>query len=162
MDIIRRILQVKGPYVLTVSPDETVFEALRLMAIKDVGALVVMQGENLVGLISERDYARKVILRGRSSRDTLVREIMTFPVETVHPDQTIEECMDLMVNRRVRQLPVIENGQLVGLISMGDLLNYIIYMQRRMITELEERVKESEKPEAPEPVVPRFPSTPLK
>lgn len=162
MDIIRRILQVKGPYVLTISPDETVFEALRLMAIKDVGALVVMQGENLVGLISERDYARKVILRGRSSRDTLVREIMTFPVETVHPDQTIEECMDVMVSRHVRQLPVIENGQLVGLISMGDLLNYIIYMQRRLITELEEKVKESEKPEEIEPVVPRFPSPPQK
>jgi CBS domain-containing protein len=161
MDTARHILQVKGSFVWTISPDETVFEALRLMAAKDVGALVVMQNEKMIGILSERDYARKLILQGKMSKETLVREIMVTKLVTVHPDQTVEECMELMTNHRVRHLPVVENNELVGVVSIGDVVNDIIHRQRRIISEMEKKEKESE--EKPfEPVVPRFPSPPKK
>jgi CBS domain-containing protein len=121
-----------------ISPDASVFEALRRMADKDVGALLVMEGERLMGIISERDYARKIILKGRASRDTLVSEIMTTEVYTIHPDQTVEESMAVMTNHRVRHLPVVENGQVIGMISIGDAVRDIIYRQRETIKSLEE------------------------
>lgn len=153
---VRHILQLKGIFIWTIAPDETVFEALRLMATKGVGALVVTQDEKMVGIVSERDYARKVILKGRTSRDTLVQEIMTTEVITVHPDQTIEECMELMTEHRVRHLPVLENNRLIGVISIGDVLKNIIYRQRQVISQMEEKVLKREPEDSFEPV-PRFP-----
>ncbi|MHB0988295.1 MAG: CBS domain-containing protein [Bellilinea sp.] len=155
MHQVRHILQLKGDHIWTISPDDTVFEALRLMATKGAGALVVTKDEKMVGIISERDYARKVILKGRTSRDTLVSEIMTSQVFTIHPDQTIEECMELMTDKRVRHLPVIENDKLIGVISIGDVLKNIIYRQRQMISEMEDKVR-GKIPEVIEPEVPRF------
>ena len=161
MDTIRHILQIKGNYIWSIAPSETVYEALRMMANKDVGALLVMEDDQLVGILSERDYARKIILQGKTSRDTKVREIMTPTVFTVHPDQTIDECMDIMTHRRIRHLPVMENGRLVGIISIGDVVNDIIHRQRQTISDLESRMLNGET-EPPEPAVPRFPSLPKK
>ena len=155
MHQVRHIIQLKGNFIWTISPDDTVFEALRLMATKGVGALVVTKDEKMVGIISERDYARKVILKGRTSRDTLVSEIMTSNVFTVHPDQTIEECMELMTEKRVRHLPVLEDDRLIGVISIGDVLKDVIYHQRQVISEMEDKVLHKE-PEPIEPAVPRF------
>jgi len=155
MHQVRHILQLKGDYIWTISPDDSVFEALRLMATKGVGALVVSKEEKMVGIISERDYARKVVLQGRTSRDTKVSEIMTSNVITVHPDQTIEECMELMTEHRVRHLPVMENDHLIGVISIGDVLKDMIYQQRLLISEMEDQVRRG-KPEVIEPAVPRF------
>ena len=138
MNAIRQLLQLKGGDLWMISPDASVFEALRRMADKDVGALLVMEGERLMGIISERDYARKIILKGRASRDTLVSEIMTTEVYTIHPDQTVEESMAVMTNHRVRHLPVVENGQVIGMISIGDAVRDIIYRQRETIKSLEE------------------------
>lgn len=138
----RHILEVKGPDVWSISPDATVYDALRMMADKDVGALLVMEGDRLVGIISERDYARKVILVGKTSRETLVREIMSSNVYTIHPDQTVEEAMEIMTNRRVRHLPVVAEGHVFGVISIGDVVKNIIYRQREMIKNLASKPKE--------------------
>ncbi len=135
---VRHILEVKGKDVWEISPEATVFEALRLMADKDVGALLVMRGEQVVGIISERDYARKVILLGKTSQETKVGEIMETALAPVHPDQTIEECMELMTRCRARYLPVIEEGRVLGVISIGDVVKDIIYRQREMIKKLED------------------------
>lgn len=140
MDTVRHILQIKGFDVWSITPGHTVFEALRLMAEKGVGALVVLEGEKLVGILSERDYARKVILHGKSSKDTPVGEIMTATVFTIHPDQTVEEAQQMMVDKRVRHLPVMEDSDLIGVISIGDVLRYIIYRQRKALREMEERL----------------------
>ncbi len=141
MNTIRQILLLKSDFVWTIGPDQTVFEALRLMADKDVGALVVVQDEKIVGMVSERDYARKVILLGKSSKETLVKEIMSYPVFTVHPDQTIEEAMEMMTQHRIRHLPVVENESLIGMISIGDAVRDIIYRQRETIKEMSERMR---------------------
>jgi CBS domain-containing protein len=133
---VRDILKVKGSDVWCVEPDATVFDALQRMAEKEVGALVVTQGAQVVGLISERDYARKVILHGRASPTTLVREIMTSHVVYTHLDQSIEECMALVTEKRIRHLPVITEGKLVGIISIGDLVKSIIADQQFMIEQL--------------------------
>ncbi len=140
MNTIRHILQIKGTDIWTISPDETVYEALRLMQAKDVGALLVMEGDKLAGIVSERDYARKVILQNRSSRDTKVRDIMSGFVYTIHPDQTVSEAMELMTARHIRHVPVMENDQLVGVISIGDLIKDTIYEQRQTIKDLEGRI----------------------
>lgn len=140
MNTIRHILEVKGRDVWMIDPNATVLEALRLMADKDVGALVVLEHERLVGIISERDYARKVVLAGKTSRETLVKEIMTATVYTVHPDQTVEEAMALMTHKRVRHLPVLEGDELIGVISLGDVVNNIIHRQRETIKNLEDRM----------------------
>jgi CBS domain-containing protein len=137
MKRVRDILEVKGREVWSVEPGVTVFDALKLMAEKEIGALTVMDGERLVGIISERDYARKVILLGRSSLTTAVKEIMTHPVVCTHPAQPIEECMALVTDKRVRHLPVIEEGKIVGLISIGDLVKSIITDQKFIIEQLE-------------------------
>ena len=136
MKTIRDILKVKGTDVWCVEPDATVFDALQRMAEKEVGALVVTQGAQVVGLISEREYARKVILEGRTSPTTLVKEIMITPVVYIHLDQPIEECMSLMTEKRTRHLPVIEDGKLVGLISIGDIVKSIIADQQFLIEQL--------------------------
>ncbi len=128
--------KAKGTDVWCVEPDATVFDALQRMAEKEVGALVVTEGAQVVGLISEREYARKVVLEGRTSPTTLVKEIMITPVMYIHLDQTIEECMSLMTEKRTRHLPVIEDGKLVGLISIGDIVKSIIADQQFLIEQL--------------------------
>ncbi len=123
---VKHLLEHKGQNVWTIDPDATVFEALAKMAEKDVGSLVVMDGERLVGIITERHYSRNVILKGKASPTTLVREIMESNVIHVRADQSVELCMALMTEKRVRHLPVIEDGKVIGLISIGDLLKFII------------------------------------
>jgi CBS domain-containing protein len=137
MKTVRDILTVKGYEVYCVAPDATVYEAVQLMAEKEIGALMVMEGAQVVGLISERDYARKVILQGRASSTTRVKEIMITPVVYVHIEQPIEECMALMTEKRTRHLPVIEDGKLAGIISIGDLVKAIITDQKFIIEQLE-------------------------
>jgi len=137
MKTVRDILNTKGHDVWCIGLEDTVFEALRRMAEKEVGALVVMDGPRLAGIISERDYARKIVLLGRTSPNTLVKEIMTSHVAYTHPEQSIEECMAIMTDKRVRHLPVIEAGKLVGLISIGDLVKSIIADQKFIIEQLE-------------------------
>ena len=140
MNTVRHILQVKGDDLWTITPDTTVYDALRLMADKDVGALLVMASGRLVGILSERDYARKVILFNKASRETLVREIMTTQLFTIHPDQTVQESMELMTAQRVRHLPVVDGEQVLGVISIGDVVKDIIYQQRRTIRDYETRL----------------------
>jgi len=122
---------------MTIAPDATVFQALTEMAEAGIGALVVMVGGELTGIISERDYARKVILKGRLSRETTVNEIMTSPVITVNPQQTLNDCMEIMTNERVRHLPVVDGDELAGIISIGDVVKAIISQQAFMIEQLE-------------------------
>ena len=137
MKTVRDILQVKGADVWRIPFEATVLDALRLMAEKQVGALVVVDGTKPVGVISERDYARNVILHGRASPTTLVKEIMTSPVVFTHPDQPIEECMAIMTDKRIRHLPVMDDGKLAGIISIGDLVKTIIAEQKFTIEQLE-------------------------
>ena len=136
MKTVRDILKVKGADVWCVEPDATVFDALQRMAEKEVGALVVMEGTQVVGLISERDYARKIILHGRASPTTLVKEIMTSHVVYTHLDQSVEECMALVTEKRIRHLPVMAEGKLVGVVSIGDLVKSIISDQQFIIEQL--------------------------
>jgi CBS domain-containing protein len=131
---------VKGYDIWTIDPNATVYVALRLMADKDVGALLVMDGETLVGIISERDYSRKIILKGKTSRETQVHEAMMSTFPNIHPDQTIEECMELMTRHHTRYVPVIEDDHLIGVISLGDVVRSIIYKQRETIKDLEKFV----------------------
>jgi len=133
---VRSILENKGTAIWLVRPDATVYEALVLLAQKDIGALPVVEGDALVGIFSERDYARRVRLMGRSSLDILVREVMTSPVISITPEHTIEECMHLVTEHRVRHLPVTEGGRLAGMISIGDLVNAIISAQTDTIQHL--------------------------
>jgi CBS domain-containing protein len=137
MKTIRQLLQAKGGIVHSIAPDARVIDALKLMAEKEIGALVVIDRGRLAGILSERDYARKVMLKGKSSHDIPVREIMTEKVLTVQPGQSVEECMALMTNRRVRHLPVMEGDRLIGLLSIGDLVKEVIAEQEQTIKELE-------------------------
>jgi CBS domain-containing protein len=138
MKTVGELLRNKGYQIYSIGPDATVYDALTLMAQKDVGALVVLDADQLIGIISERDYARKVILRGKTSRETAVREIMTEKVVYVRPEQTIEACMALMTNKRVRHLPVLDDDHhLIGVISIGDVVKNIISEQEFMIEQLE-------------------------
>ncbi len=136
MKTLNLLLQKKGRDIWSVSPNDTVFDALRLMAEKGIGAVLVMEGGRVVGVLSERDYARKVALEGRTSRDTPVRDIMTSRVVYARADQTIEEAMAIMTEKRVRHLPVMANGELVGVVSIGDLVKEIISDQQFMIDQL--------------------------
>jgi CBS domain-containing protein len=136
MKTVRDILKVKGSDVWSVEPNATVFDALQRMAEKEVGALVVMEGTQVVGLISERDYARKIILHGRASPTTLVKEIMTSQVVYTHLEQSVEECMALVTEKRIRHLPVMTEGKLVGVVSIGDLVKSIISDQQFIIEQL--------------------------
>ena len=135
-EIVASILKKKGDAIWSVEPTATVYEAIAMMAEKSVGALLVVSDGKLVGIISERDYARKVVLQRRSSSDTLVHEIMTGSVITVTPDHSIENCMKMITEHRVRHLPVLAGDQLVGVISIGDLVNAIITEQAETIGHL--------------------------
>lgn len=126
MKTVREMLLKKGNKIHSISPNQKIFEALQLMAEKDVGALLVLDGENLVGIISERDYARKVALEGKSSKDSPVSEIMSTKVMYVKLDSSTDDCMALMINKKIRHLPVYDKGKLVGVISIGDVVNAII------------------------------------
>ncbi len=137
MRYVRQILNHKGTDVVTISPDQTVFEALELMAIHNIGAVAVLENSRLVGIFSEREYARSVILLGRASKDTPIRDIMISRVLYVTPAHHVNECMALMTEKRVRHLPVVDNDQLVGLISLGDVVKDIISEQNHMIEDLE-------------------------
>jgi CBS domain-containing protein len=134
---IRSILKQKGSTVHAVRPDSTVYDALKKMADTNVGALLVMDGERLAGIVSERDYARKVILKGRSSLDTRVEDIMSTRVICARPEQTVEECMGLMTAKAVRHLPVLDHKEVVGIVSIGDLVKAIIGEQQHIIEQLE-------------------------
>lgn len=134
---VRQLLRDKGAAVWTVEPEASVLDALRRMAERNVGALVVVSGGRLVGIFSERDYARKVVLKGKASVDTPVREIMTPDVISVGPDQTVQECMQLMTAHRIRHLPVLEDGQLCGLVSIGDAVKSIMLEQAYVIEQLQ-------------------------
>ncbi len=127
--------------VETVTPSTSVFDAVKRMAEKNIGALLIMEDANIAGIFTERDYARKIILMGRSSKETPVRDIMTFPVMFVRPDQTNEECMALMTDNRMRHLPVVDRGRLIGIISIGDLVKDIISEQKFIIEQLEHYIK---------------------
>jgi CBS domain-containing protein len=135
-DTARSIFSVKGNAVWSVAPEATVYEALVLLAEKDIGALPVVSGGKLVGMFSERDYARKLVLKGKASADTLVSEVMSAPVVTVTPDQTVEDCMRIMTRHRIRHLPVLDGGSIVGVVSIGDLVNAIISAQAQTIQQL--------------------------
>jgi CBS domain-containing protein len=137
MNTVRTLLEGKGRAVYAVEPQAAVLDAIRLMAEHHVGALVVMRGATLEGIISERDYARKVILRGRSSADTPVRDIMSAPVLTVSLDTSVQGCMQLMTDRHVRHLPVVDGGRVIGMVSIGDLVKAVIAEQRQQIEQLE-------------------------
>jgi CBS domain-containing protein len=137
MQQVKHLLGTKGKEVFAVAPDASVFEAVQQMAEKNVGALVVIKGSELVGIISERDYARKVILKDRSSRDTPVADIMTASVITVATDATVEECMRLCTDNRLRHLPVLDGGRVVGVVSIGDLVKATIDEQKETINQLE-------------------------
>jgi len=134
---VRHLLDGKGRAIYSVEPDDPVLKAIRLMAEHHVGALLVMQGAELRGIVSERDYARKVILRGRSSSETPVSEIMSSPVHTVSPETTLEECMRLVTDRRVRHLPVVDKGRVVGVVSIGDLVKAVIDEQAEELEQLQ-------------------------
>jgi CBS domain-containing protein len=134
---VRQLLQAKGGQIWSIAPDASVYQALRLLAEKDIGALLVIDSERLVGIISERDYARKIVLKGKTSMETPVREIMTSEVITIGIDQTIQDCMELMTARHIRHLPVKEGEQLAGVISIGDVVKAIISQQEFVIEQLE-------------------------
>ena len=131
------ILSRKGVQVWSVAPGTLVCDAIQLMADKNIGALLVMSGDRLEGVISERDYTRKVFLKGKSSKETPVREIMFSPVTSVSPEHTVEECMRIMTEKRIRHLPVLKAGKVAGLVSIGDLVNWIISSQQATIDHLE-------------------------
>lgn len=136
-DEIKNVLAQKGGAAWSVAPDSVVYDALELMAEKNIGALLVMEGDQLVGIFSERDYARKVVLKGKSSVTTEVREIMSSPVTFVSPSNTIDECMRRMTDGRLRHLPVVEAGKVVGMVSIGDLVNWIISAQQESLKQLQ-------------------------
>ena len=137
MRTVRQLLGAKSPEVFWIGPDAPVIDAIRLMAERHVGALLVMHGAQLAGIVSERDYARKVVLRGRSSKDTPVREIMTAEVVSVRPTDSVEHCMELVTGHRIRHLPVLEDGQVVGVLSIGDLVKAVIEEQRQELDHLQ-------------------------
>jgi CBS domain-containing protein len=143
MRTVKDMLKTKGHEIWSVSPYATVFEALEMMADKDIGALLVIEDGKLVGIFSERDYARKVILKGRASKDTAVSELMTQTVFCVNPENTLEDCMALMTSKQIRHLPVVSNERLAGMITLGDVVKRIISDQEFTIHQLESYVYDS-------------------
>lgn len=140
MTTVRQVLQRKGGEVCTIAPEATVYDAIAQMAEKNIGSLLVMSGERLVGIVTERHYSRKVALRGKTSPETAVKDIMETQVIYVRPEQTVEECMALMSAKRVRHLPVLDGGKVVGIVSIGDLVQSIIGDQKFVIEQLEHYV----------------------
>ena len=141
MATVRDMLKTKGFEVWSVTPDASVFDALKLMAEKNIGAVLVMESDNLIGILSERDYARKVILHGKSSAKTPAREIMTERVMCVGPEDSAEQVMALITEKHIRHLPVLEDGELIGLVSIGDVVKATIAQKEFIIEQLEEYVK---------------------
>lgn len=141
MATIAGILAQKGNQVFSVAPETTVYEAIEMMDAKNVGALLVMRGDEVIGIISERDYTRKMILRGKRSRETKVEEIMSRDVSVVEPNETVENCMRTMTDKRIRHLPVVENGKVVGVLSIGDVVKHIISTQSATIEHLESYIQ---------------------
>jgi CBS domain-containing protein len=137
LETIGSILGRKRRDIWSLAPHASVYDAIALMAEKAIGAILVVAGQNLVGIVSERDYARKVILQGRSSKETRVEEIMTVDLVVVSPENTVDECMRIMTHRRIRHLPVLERGKLVGIVSIGDLVNAVIADQAHTIDQLQ-------------------------
>ena len=140
VDTVRLVLKQKGQNVWHVSPDACVYDAIEIMADKYVGALLVVSEGNLVGVVSERDYARKVILQGKSSKQTQVKEIMTSPAIFVTPEQTVEDSMRIMTDKHIRHLPVVENGKILGVVSIGDLVKWMISAQQQTISQLNDYI----------------------
>ena len=140
MESIRQLLELKGHDVWSVTPQDQVFEAIRVMAEKGVGALLVMDNKRLAGIVSERDYARKVILLGKSSKSTQVEDIMTVDPVTVTPQQSVDECLSIMTAHRFRHLPVVDGDEVVGVLSLGDLVRSIIDDQKHQIDSLEQYI----------------------
>ncbi|MEZ0232716.1 MAG: CBS domain-containing protein [Methylophilaceae bacterium] len=141
MKTVRQLLTSKGRNVLSVTPDTTVYDALTILAKFHIGALLVIQKEKLLGIISERDYAREVVLKGRTSRTTSVAEVMSSKLITVSPEETVEDCMNLMSGKRVRHLPVLEGEKVVGILSIGDLVKETIEYQQFLIEQLESYIQ---------------------
>lgn len=137
MRTVKDILNSKGSEVWSVGPDNTVFDAIKFMADKSIGALLVMDGEKLVGIVTERDYARKVVLEGKSSREAAINEVMTTKILCVSPERTIDECMALMTDKRIRHLPVLDHKQVVGFVSIGDLVKAVMSEQKVLIDQLQ-------------------------
>ncbi len=142
MITIRHLLDTKGYDVWSIRPDATVYEAIELLAEKNIGAVLVMDGEKLEGILSERDYARRLILKGRTSQDTEVRVVMTSDVITMSPDQTLEQCMAVMTKKHVRHIPIIEDNKVIGVISIGDAVNATIANQEFLIEQLEKYIQQ--------------------
>ena len=138
---LNQFLRLKPRNVISISPDVNVIEALKLMAKENIGAVVVLQGDNLVGILSERDYARKVVLEGKTSSSTKVSEIMTTKVVTVEESQKVDDCMNIMTENHIRHLPVISGGKVLGLISIGDVLKQVMQQQKDLIEQLEAYIK---------------------
>ncbi|KGM57432.1 hypothetical protein N799_08330 [Lysobacter arseniciresistens ZS79] len=134
---VRHLLEAKAPEVFAINPDAPVIDAIRLMAEKRIGAVLVIDGARLAGILSERDYARKIVLQGRSSADTAVREIMTADVVTVGVDDTVDHCMQLVTHRRIRHLPVVAGGEVLGVVSIGDLVKAVIEDQQVELDQLQ-------------------------
>jgi CBS domain-containing protein len=140
---ISALLHHKGTALWSIAPEATVFEAIKLMADKNIGSLLVMSGDRLVGVFTERDYTRKIALQGKRSKETQVREILSGKIVSVTPHQTVEECMRLMTENRVRHLPVLENGKAIGVVSIGDLVNWTISAQDATIAQMEQYISGS-------------------
>ena len=140
---VKKLLDKKGHEVYSVSPDATVYDALKLMAKKEIGALVVIEDEKMVGILSERDYARKIILKGKSSKETAVADVMSTPIISINPGSSIDECMTLMTTKHIRHLPIIENDKLLGIVSIGDVVKAVISEQESVIHELKGFVDEA-------------------
>ena len=137
MKLVKQLLDAKGRDVLSISPDASVLDAIKLMAEKSIGALAVMEGSTLCGIVTERDYARKVILKGRASDDTPVKDIMTPKVFTTKGEETVQACMNMMTDRKIRHLPVVDGDSVTGMISIGDLVKAVIADQKEEIEHLE-------------------------
>jgi CBS domain-containing protein len=140
MNKVRNILQTKGNAIFSIPSDTTVYSALETMLEKGIGAILVVDNEKLVGIFSERDYARKLILKGKASKETLIKDVMTENPITVTPESTIEDCMKLITDRKIRHLPVMENDKLIGLVSVGDVVKFIIEEQKFIIESLEQYI----------------------
>jgi CBS domain-containing protein len=133
MYTIRDLLEIKGDEVWSIEPEADAYEALQIMADKDIGSVLVIDDDRLLGIVTEKDFARRVVLRGKSSRETAVYEIMTRPVHTIHPDKNCRDALEIMTNARVSRLPVVEDGQVIGVISVRDVMKEVIYQQTETI-----------------------------
>jgi len=141
MITVKNILDKKGNEIFSISPDKTVFEALKILADKDIGALMVMQDDQLLGIFSERDYARKLILKGFFSKDTKVADVMSKELVVISPETEIFKCMQLMTEKKIRHLPIVDNTKVIGIVSIGDIVNTIIHSQEVVINDLEGYIK---------------------